>query len=199
MIKRDRRDKRRTKIMRSPFIIITTREEACNSKGRSLSSLLFLPFFLVLISSCHSVDGDIIYSRFEPIEGCVWNDTTEYFFSFPVSDTLSSYDVKGVIRLLPDFALKGLPIGVIYEDSHSENPAFHTEVLRLKVQPGSREKSSSHFLVSEISFPIEQGKHFGEQGVYTYSFRQLTDSNAIHHVAEIGLIVRKSKDKDIGD
>lgn len=160
-------------------------------KQRTLSAILI--GLLSLLSGCNALDNDIVYSHFERVKDQTWRDSVEYFFSFPVQDLSQEYEVTGVVRFIPTFKLTNLPIGIVSEDADAEAPTFGTTVYNLKTGAEDDKKDDGHFVLRETSFRIEKRRTYKETGVYTYSFRQLTDTAAIEGVAEVGLIVRKSK------
>ena len=155
------------------------------------STLLTFGVLSVFASGCDVLRDDIAYSRFETVEGQVWADTTEYFFSFPVKDTRQKYEVTGVVRYVPDFGFKNLPVGVVSEGADVSNPQFETVVKNLPIKEEGTGRRSGNFVVREVRFPIEEGKTYDVPGIYTYSFRQLADTSRIGGVAEVGLVVRK--------
>lgn len=156
-----------------------------------VSTLLTFLVLSVCASGCDVLRDDIAYSRFEKVEDQIWADTTEYFFSFPVGDTARKYEVTGVVRYVPDFGFKNLPIGIVYEGADVSPPRFETEVRNLSIEQDEAGAGSEHFVVREVRFVIEEGKTYDTPGIYTYSFRQLADTARIGGVAEVGLVVRK--------
>lgn len=156
-----------------------------------VSTLLTFLVLSMYASGCDVFRDDIAYSRFEKVEGRMWADTAEYFFSFPVRDTDQKYEVTGVVRYVPDFGFKNLPIGIVSEGADISNPRFETEVRNLSIGQDRAGTGSEHFVVREVRFVIEEGKTYDTPGIYTYSFRQLADTARIGGVGEVGLVVRK--------
>ena len=158
---------------------------------KRLRFILFIVPVLTLLSACNSLKNDVIYSHFEPVEGQVWRDQAEYFFSFPIQDTEQKYEVTGVIRYTPAFGLKNIPVGIVKEDADSESPTYKTEVFHLEFSESRPSSSGGHFVIREALFKIEDSASFPKAGIYTYSLRHLADKDSITGLAEVGLIVRR--------
>ena len=152
-----------------------------------------LRFLLIasLLSACEGLKNDIIYSRFERVSDRIWTDTEEFFYSVPITDTETKYEITGIIRYLPDFALVSLPIGIVEEGASSLTSRYATSVLQVQTPSGFGSKVSDRYLIREARFVIEEVKKFPAQGIYTYSLRQLSEADSIPGVAEVGVIIRK--------
>ena len=149
--------------------------------------------FTALLPGCTSEAGDAaLYSHFERVEGAAWSDTVEYFFSFPVKDTLRAFSVTGIIRHTPAYNLKSLPLGIVCENADVARPKYETRSLLLPSPPGGghlRDREG-YYVIRELSFPIDERVTFPRAGIYTYSFRQLADLDSIPGIAQVGLVVK---------
>lgn len=111
--------------------------------------------------------------------------TQEYFFPVPVNeqnDTTAHYLVIGVLRLVPEYSLQNLPIGIVYE---SPDHQITTSSVTIHLEDILEQKGG--YNISEVSFIVDSLKSFPHSGVYTYSFRHLLTDSIANGVRELGI------------
>lgn len=122
------------------------------------------------------------YHYFEQLPDETWSQDREIFFSTSDLDSTQLYDVDLVLRLKRDIRYQQLPIGIAFE-----TPSRHFTTRVVNVPLSHLRLRSGGFAIYEQSLRIEEGVQYPEQGVYTYSVRQLSTDSIVKGVVEVGL------------
>lgn len=141
-----------------------------------------MTLLVLLVAGC-AKSSKPVYSYYEHLDGSSWRTDRELFYTFPAAAG-ESYHVEGELRVSPDFSLRQLPIGVVFE-----SPSHDFQTSRLTVPVGDRSIPTSGYVLRENSFVIDD--HFipSETGDYTISLRSLLRDSVVQGVVEVGVIV----------
>jgi gliding motility-associated lipoprotein GldH len=131
------------------------------------------------------------FEQYQKFEKQSWNRLNILKFEVPVTDTLSLFNIELVIRHLPEFKIKELPINVtIYMPSGEMRTADH--VLNFTGKDGN---SLSECLgdLCDISFILREDFIFPESGTYRVEVENKWPKVELPGILEVGLIVKQTR------
>lgn len=155
-------------------------------KKVGMSSLLLL---ILLVSACIRPR---VYSEYRTISPEGWGMSDELFYSFYVTDTTKTYTITASLRYSPEFELKTLPIGIVYEDPHRH---FDTKTIMWPLDAPDKFTAQTGYNIFQTAYTIDKARKFPSAGLYTISLRHLSRDTLLVGVVEMGLIVDFSEDK----
>lgn len=151
-----------------------------------MSSLLLL---ILLVSGCIRPR---VYSEYRTISPEGWGISDELFYSFYVTDTTKTYTITASLRYLPEFKLKTLPIGIVYEDPYRH---FDVKTIMWPLDAPDKHTAQTGYNIFQTAYIIDEALKFPSPGLYTISLRHLSRDTLLAGVIEIGLIVDFSERK----
>lgn len=158
----------------------------CRYKKLRMSSLLLL---ILLVSACIRPR---VYSEYRTITPEGWGMSDELFYSFYVTDTTTTYTITASLRYSPEFELKTLPIGIVYEDPHRH---FDVKTVMWSLEAPDKLMAQTGYNIFQTAYTIDEARKFPTSGLYTISLRHLSQDTLLVGVVEMGLIVDFSENK----
>ena len=153
--------------------------------------LIKLSFFALIALLLFSCNNRIEFEQYQKLEKQSWNRFNIIKFEVPVEDTQNAFDIALVIRHLPEFRIKELPVNVtIYFPSGEMRTAEY--VIPFTSKDG---ESLSECLgdLCDISFSLRENFIFSEAGIVRFEIENKWPRIELPGVLEVGLTVRKSK------
>lgn len=155
-------------------------------RKRGVSSLVLLA---LLVSACIRPQ---VYSEYRMISPEGWKESDELFYSFYVTDTAKSYTITASLRYSPEFGLKTLPIGIVYEDPHRH---FDVRTVMWALEAPAGQPTQTGYNIFQTAYTIDTARKFSTPGLYTISLRHLSRDSLLTGIVEMGLIVDHSDSK----
>jgi gliding motility-associated lipoprotein GldH len=117
-----------------------------------------------------------------------WSATTEYSFTFDITDTSRSYNIAALLRTTDLYPADSITI--LYRMQHVNNVFADTIAICLKDESG-KWKGRGISLFQTETFVLTD-YFFPDTGTYSVGIRQLTQISELNGVDEVGLRVRNS-------
>ena len=112
-----------------------------------------------------------VYSEYRTIGPEGWGMSDELFYSFYVTDTTKTYMITASLRYSPEFELKTLPIGIVYEDPHRH---FDTKTIMWPLDAPDKLTAQTGYNIFQTAYTIDRARRFSTTGLYTISLRHLS-------------------------
>ena len=149
---------------------------------------IFLFAFMVIFFSCVS---HIEFEQYKKFEKQSWNRFNIIKFEVLVNDIKTDFDITLVIRHLPEFKIKELPVNVtFYMPSGEIRSAEH--IIKFTDNAG---ESLSECLgdLCDLSFMLRKGFIFPENGTVRVEIENKWPRLELPGILEVGLVLQKSQ------
>jgi gliding motility-associated lipoprotein GldH len=154
-------------------------------EGR-LKILLFS--FMAIFFSCVS---HIEFEQYKKFEKQSWNRFNIIKFEVPVDDTKNAFDITLVIRHLPEFKIKELPVNVTFYMPSGEIRSVE-HIIKFTDNAG---ESLSECLgdLCDLSFMLREGFIFPDKGTVRVEIENKWPRLELPGILEVGLVLQKSQ------
>jgi len=151
----------------------------------------FIFFCAVTVISFMSCVNRTEFEQYQKFEKQSWNRFNIIKFEVPVNDIKTAFDITLVIRHLPEFKIKELPVNVtMYMPSGEIRSAEH--IIKFTDNAG---ESLSECLgdLCDLSFVLRDGFIFPEIGTVRIEIENKWPRLELPGILEVGLILQKSQ------
>ncbi len=151
----------------------------------------FIFFFAITVISFMSCDNRTEFEQYQKFEKQTWHRFNIIKFEVPVVDTRTAFDITLVIRHLPEFKIKELPVNAtFYMPSGEIRSAEH--IIKFTDKAG---ESLSECLgdLCDLSFILREGFVFPETGTVRVEIENKWPRLELPGILEVGLILQKSQ------
>lgn len=148
--------------------------------------IFYLLFFMCVIISC---DNQKVFEEYQKFEKQSWHRFNILKFTVPVNDIQKPFKIDLIIRHLPEFRIKELPVNMtLYLPSGEIRTAEH--ILEFTTDNG---ESLSKCLgdLCDISFVLREEILFQETGTIRIEIENKWPKLELPGILEVGLILKK--------
>ena len=146
--------------------------------------------FIILLFVSFGCNSNKVFEEYKKFDNLSWYRFDFLEFVVPVEETEITYDIYIVLRHLPEFPHKQIPIHLTFFSPSGE---FRTadHLLALNDDEGN----SLSICVGDfcdVSILVREGFRFSEPGIYNFKIENKWKKVDLPGIMEVGLLVEKS-------
>jgi gliding motility-associated lipoprotein GldH len=156
------------------------------TKGISKYIFVFLPAFLLTLSSCNS---SVIYSDSHPMAGNIWKLMDVSSFKSEITDTLTSNNIFFTIRSGSSYPFRNI---WLFVTTTSPDGKSITDTLQFNLADEKGKRIGKGFGdIHEVDLPYKSNVYFPAKGIYQFRVMHGMRVEDLKGVYDFGLRIEK--------
>lgn len=156
-----------------------------------LLQLIFIVSFLLLLSSCQTID---LYERVVPIPQHEWQSSLTPVFKFTIKDTTADYQLYVILRHNEKYNYNNIWLNLYANAPQEPTRKFTVELPLATNERGWLGSGMDDVYDHRIALTLDpQQFNFNKPGDYTFRLEQIMREDPLEHVMDVGLRIEKKQ------
>ncbi len=153
---------------------------------KRIDRLLFLLLFIV-VSSCGNIE---VFEKNVAIPGQAWKSDFRPVIEFDISDTVSLYDIKVVVRHTDAYSYKNIWMNVAVQSPGDSGINNRMNLVLADDKQGWLGKGMDDIFENRVSLE-PRARRFAKTGTYRFTLQQIMREDPLNHVMNVGIRVER--------